>query len=224
MKDEKLRSSPEGTATDAEIAWRLHQELNAISPMLRTRARKAATSSKASGAETAKDEQVPEDEDATLQQSTAAAESPKDASAEHPPPKKGKGMVPVNHFKREVRTRTEKAASAVPAKRKLPRIEDGDPAPSKKKDRKPPAVEESTAPIPSEPPLKHRSSKRRSENAAETGEQRVTSVSKTKLPAKPPKIPKLPMVRQGKRWYRARLVKETDEKALIGKFFHTFIA
>lgn len=215
MKGAKPRSSPEGTATDAEIAWRLHQELNAISPMLRTRARKAATSTKASDAETAKDEQTTDGEDPTPQPSTAAAESPKKASAEQPPAKKEKANVAVEQFKREVRTRTEKPASAVVEKRKLPQDEDRAAAQSKKKDRKQQPVEESTAPNLIPGPTKHRSRKGRPEPAATAGEQRVAGSSKTKPPAKPPKIPKLPMVRQGKRWYRARLMKETDEKALI---------
>jgi hypothetical protein len=219
MKVEKPRS-PEGTATDAEIAWRLHQELNTISPMLRTRARKAATSAKDSGAETAKDEPATNCEDATPQQSTAAEESPKNASAEQLPPKKGKSSVAVNHYKRQSRTRTDKPASAIAEKRKLPQVEDGAPAPSKKKDKKPPPVEESTAPNLAAPPINHRSRKGQPELAAEAGDQRVTGPSKRKLPAEPQKIPKLPMVRQGKRWYRARLMKETDEKALIGRLFY----
>jgi hypothetical protein len=217
MKGEKPRSSPEGTATDAEIAWRLHQELNAISPMLRTRARKAATSTKASDAETAKDEQTSESEDPTSEPSAAAVESSKKAIVEQPPSKKRKDSKVIDQVKRESRTRAEKPVSAAPEEQKLSQEEDGA-APKAKDEKKEPPVDYSTAPSPLIVPTKHRSRKGRPEPAAEAGEQRVAGSSKPKPPAKPPKIPKLPMVRQGKRWYRARLMKETDGKAQIGKF------
>jgi hypothetical protein len=220
MKGEKPRSSPEGTATDAEIAWRLHQELNAISPMLRTRARKAATSTKASDAENAKEEPTTDDENPTpAEPSAAPAESPtKKAAAEQPLSKKVKNTTADDQIKRENRTRAEKPLPAA-EKRKPPQDEDGATTapPSKKKDKKQPPVEETSVPNPVAVPSKHRSRKGRPEPAAEAGEQRVASSSKPKPPTKPPKIPKLPMVRQGKRWYRARLMKETGEKALIGK-------
>ena len=216
MKGEKPRSSPEGTATDAEIAWRLHQELNAISPMLRTRARKAATSTKASDAETAKDEQTSDGEDPTPQPSAVAAESPKTAIAEQPVQKRKKSVEKDDQVKREGRTRAEKPASVAQEVKPLG-DDNGAAAPSKKITRKQQQPgEESSEPNLEAAPSKQRSRKGRPEPASEAGEQRL-SEKKSKPPAKPPKIPKLPMVRQGKRWYRARLMKETDEKALIGR-------
>jgi hypothetical protein len=62
-----------------------------------------------------------------------------------------------------------------------------------------------------------RSRKGRPEQSTHAGTAPVKA-AKPRRAAKPRKIPKLPMVLHNKRWYRARLLKDSGEKVLLGKW------
>ena len=212
MLDKKTKQKEGTELSDAEIAWRLHQELNAVAPMLRTRSRKTVTTEEPSGKQAAvKPESDAEEDDA---EDTQPAEEPKEAPAE-PAPRKRKTTAasPVVAPSEAPAAQEEPEKPAVTGKRKAHKEQAVKP--------KPEVQEKEPKPDPEGPPAvapKHRSRKAKPVVAGEVGERPAAPPPAPPKPLKLPKIPKLPMVRQGKQWYRARLIKESEEKALVGEY------
>lgn len=175
--------------SDEEIAWKLHQELNSGSPVLRTRSQRGGSKPRSSLAEPA------------LQ--GAAREKKKHGSTQgddpsHSGDKKRRGSRLVMDQDT----------------RKSPRVH----APSEL----PSATVEDQGVL--KGPVKARSRKGKPQIAAQgIDEHKNNNVSNAKKhtdgrrkTAKVlPKIPKLPMVRQGNHWYRARVLKEDKHRILV---------
>jgi hypothetical protein len=220
---------PHNILSDEEIAWKLHQELNAGSPVLRTR------SSRSRGAS-----------NLTEAGSDTVAGTTEAATANVPGPKNKKSL-------REKKTTVEKKESAGLAQKRSGLVAKSGVAPPR---RSPRAVDGSTGTVEkgvnkdidekkngkngndradlidkglvdgprNNPESKARSRKGKPRVAADgvqperVSKKRGRSESKSaysqgKRPA--PKIPKLPMVQQGGHWYRARVLEETVKDILV---------
>lgn len=151
-------------ATDAELAWQLHQQLNAEA-LLRTRSKKAGGESGSDGA--------------------ASQENSDDSSS----------MLETK--KQNTKKPREVVEQETPAKREEGRGKQG------------PAVDHVT--------LGRRSGRGEVSSADVANHSLKTAHKKARKQDVVlfRKVPKLPMVRQGKQWYRARVVKETKEKVFL---------
>lgn len=213
MLDKETKQEDSTQLSDAEIAWKLHQELNAVAPMLRTRSRKVATTGEPAGKQAApKTEPDAEETGAGI---SKEVEQPKETPVE-PVPRKRKvtAPTPVVASPEAPVAQEEPEKPAPPAKRKATKEQAAKPKPAAQEKEVPKEPEPAPALAPA---VKPRSRKNRPVPAVEGGERPAPPPPPPPKPVKLPKIPKLPMVRQGKQWYRARLIKETEEKALVGE-------
>lgn len=174
--------------SDEEIAWKLHQELNAGSPVLRTRSQRGGTKPRSSLAEqslgdtSSKERQWEASGEATVGKKRQRGSHPEKAVEQHD---------------------TRKSPRAISSKK-----------PSDEK------VDDQSS---GKGPSKTRSRKGKPQIAAEGVKQEHNSKLDKTRPAERrgkgikalPKIPKLPMVRQGLHWYRARVLKEEEHKILV---------
>jgi len=209
-----------GVLSDAELAWRLHQELNAGPAMLRARSRKPASAGNSSGAEPLDKADTKRGKSVAKGTTGTEADSIKVGSPVTGPSLRSEGPVKLEDAK-EYRAaenfepgdgkRDEPVSPR--ATRHQHREKQAEPK-VKDKEEERSVVEEKKETI-----NEHRSRKGRPKAAATGGMPLSMAAPPQKVtagkPAKPVKIPKLPMVLQGKQWYRARLLKETSEKVLV---------
>ena len=183
--EEEDEEDAKNLLSDEEMAWKLHQELNAGSPVLRTRLQRGGPKARSSLAE---------------------------------PSLRGKGG------KKPLDTEDGGASNAKAGNKKRRGVGNI----SDQEKRKSTRVNASNQPVNDLPGVgkgKSRSRKGTPRSAAEGADgQNTTSVAGTakkhtagrrKSTKMLPKIPKLPMVRQGMHWYRARVLKEDQYRILV---------
>ena len=196
-----------GLTEDEIIAWRLHRELNAES-LLRTRSRKAV-----SGTET-----QPDNPPSQQQAGCGGADAQPKKKA------KAKGRPTEEDSSNRIEIIVEPPPpSGHPGPKILSNLIDtiADAPDIAKEEWK---IEEKMTCAPLIDDASDAAVKPRSRKGRRPAPEKVNISVVHRRPMKKPllKVPKLPMVRQGKeRWYRAKLVKETEEKILVGKYVNS---
>jgi len=215
-----------GVLSDAELAWRLHQELNAGPATLRTRMRKT-TSGPGSGSSAPADaNDMPEVSKRSSKAAGKGAPRGDRSEGNSAPAVKPESDHNEQEVKEEQVEPAKKAAPEAEGKGETTKEEEEPVSPRalrhQHRDTEPKAKQQSgnDAVKPAPAPV-HRSRKGRPEPATEEGAPApappAAKPAAARKPARPIKIPKLPMVLQAKQWYRARVLKETSEKVLVGE-------
>jgi hypothetical protein len=251
---ERAGEAPGGLVSDEEMAWRLHQELNARSPVLRTRSRKHSETGAPPSAAEVKEAAAPapskcstgqQDGNAGEEQPPVAAlpavvAAAKPVKAKQPQQRSssrvGKTAEAPTTVKEE-ETKSAKAAAAAVAAAAVAAVikaEDGgktavlatkpthgagegkSAAAALQQAAAAPLAEKSkpskTKPAPSQPGIKPASDRPASKPALATDKGKDAGKA-----AKPLKIPRLPMVRHARKWYRCRVLKDAGDKVLMGE-------
>jgi hypothetical protein len=196
MVDELKQEEDDNILSDEEIAWKLHQELNAGSPVLRTRSQRgvqprtnlAESSFGVSGA-MERQRSTNSNEHGIVEQKKRGKRS------------RGPSVEKKDSMRKSPRT-SSKASEASHAKKSFPVEIDAQHGRSNDKVR-------SRKGKPRVAP----SDESKYLNGSEPSEK--TALGKKGDKRAPPKIPKLPMVRQGEHWYRARVLKENKDTILV---------
>ena len=193
--DELKQEEDDNILSDEEIAWKLHQELNAGSPVLRTRSQRggqprtnlAESSLGVSGA-MERQKSTNSNEHGNLEQKKRG--------------RRGRGPSTEKKDSMRKSPRTSSKASEAHAKNSFPVEGDAQHGRSNGKVRsrkgKPRVAPSDGSKYVNGSDLPERAA------SGKKGDKRA-----------PPKIPKLPMVRQGEHWYRARVLKENTDTILV---------
>lgn len=174
--------------SDEEIAWKLHQELNAGSPVLRTRSQRGGSKPRSNLAES------------SLRSAASGEKKKQGDDASHSGDKRRRGShLGVDQDKRK--SPRAHASSEQPSVMAEDKGTQKGPVKARSRKGKPQIAAEGIE--------EHNNNNNNPSRAKKhtSGRRKTTKVL--------PKIPKLPMVRQGNHWYRARVLKEDEHRILV---------